>query len=331
MPRRSPTVADVGWDFMEALQRAGSPQNTYRVYRSNWSSMLDELGGRAITSITPADLGRYCDGGGSEATRKMRRRIANHVMRHAYRRGDVRSVVLVPEPSYKPRTKQNAEWTRYSSEQLRRLILSAPCPRSRAAIAIGVYTAMRIEDIRLLRAPSPDLADGWLAAFIHKTKVYDFKVISGGLDEEIRLYLSWLYSHGPTRGEDYLIPGYPPSNRGEGYLEGIDLSRPISKHALYTRYAEARDRAELPYMKQEKWHTVRRSSARLFFELASERGYDMALRMTQAFLNHKSVQTTERYIGIDSAYAMRDDFLREHDLLGAQGDVVTLRGREAGR
>lgn len=334
MARRQTTVADIGWSFLNGMHRAGAPENTYRVYRSNLMALLDELGSRPITSVTPPDLARFRDAGDSEASRDMRRRIANHVMRHAYREGAIKAPVAVPEASYKPRKQQNVEWTRYSAEQLRQLIERAPCARSRMAIAIGVYTAMRVEDIRLLRAPSPDIVEGWLAAFIHKTRVYDFKVISSGLEDEFRLYLPWLYSRGiALKSSDYLIPGYPSGVRDEGYLDAVDLEKPISKWGIYARYEEARDAAGLPYKKQEKWHAIRRSSARLFFEMASDRGYDAALRMTQAFLNHRSIQTTERYIGLDSAYAMRDQFLRDHDLLGYRAENVvplTREGRDGG-
>jgi integrase len=337
MARRGPTVADVAWSFFRAIEAAGAPYNSRIRYRSNMLAMLDQLGGRAITSITPTDLSRFVDSAPSTNVRASRRTVANHVMRHAHRRGDLRILVEVPAESYRPRAAKHREWTRYSAEQLRQLISNAPCERSRIAISTAIHTAMRIEDIRALRAPAPDLSEGWLASFIHKSGIYDFKVIANSFEDDMRRYLTWVYRrrNGVITGDDYLIPSYPASYRGGAYYDpddATDFSRPMSKGTLDERYVEARARAGLPYLSRERWHTLRRSSGRLFFEAASDNGYDMALRMTQAFLNHASVTTTERYIGLDSAYAMRDDFLRRHDLLGIRGgEVIALRGREASR
>ncbi|MER5252942.1 tyrosine-type recombinase/integrase [Streptomyces sp. NPDC002855] len=337
MARQAPTVADVAWSFFEALAASGAPQGTKSRYKSNMLAMLDELGSRSITSVTSVDLTRFVEAHPSPNVRTSRRTIAHHVMSHALRYGYIRTPVEATPESYRPRQARNRQWTRYNAEQLRTLKDSASCQRSRIAISIAIHTAMRIEDIRTLRAPAPDLADGWLSTWIHKSGIFDLKVIANSFEVDMRQYLTWLYSQadGAVTSTDYLIPGYRTySGFNTGNFDPdtapCNMSRPFSKGSLDNRFLEARDRAQLPYLTRERWHTLRRSSGRLFFEAASDRGYDMALRMTQAFLNHSSVKTTERYIGLDSAYAMRDQFLREHDLLGTSPqNVIPLTQRRS--
>lgn len=332
MVHQAPTVADVAWSFYRAMESAGAPPNSLIRYKSNMLALLDQLGGKPVRAITPAELGLFLDTAPSQNVRTSRRTIANHVMRHAYRGGHLRTPIEVPRDSYRPRATKSREWTRYSADQLRALLQAAPCERSRIALSIAIYTAMRVEDIRMLRAPAPDLSEGWLAAWINKSGIFDFKVIAHSFEDDMRRYLRWLYERadGAITAEDYLLPGYPAGFRGGGNYNPdlCDFSKPISKGTLDERYVEARDRAGLPHLSRERWHTLRRSSGRLFFEAASGNGYDMALRMTQAFLNHQSVTTTERYIGLDIAYAMRDEFLREYDLLAAPAEnVLPLRRR----
>lgn len=333
MVRRTPTVADVAWSFYRGMEAAGAPRSTRDRYRSNMIAMLEQLGGRPVTAVTPVDLVSFVDSAPSAHVRVSRRTIANHVMRHAHRRGDVRTLVEVPAESYAPRAPKHRQWTRYNADQLRALIAAAPCQRSRIAISTAIHTAMRIDDIRILRAPAPDLSEGWLATWIQKSGIYDFKVMAHSFEDDMRQYLKWLYERadGVVTTDDYLIPGFPMTGlHGEWHdLDACDFTKPLSKRTLDTRFLEARDTAQLPYLTRERWHSLRRSSGRLFFEAAASNGYDLALRMTQAFLNHQSITTTERYIGLDTAYAMRDDFLRQHDLLGVpvQRNVIAITQR----
>ncbi|MFT2016267.1 hypothetical protein ACMA1D_10555 [Streptomyces sp. 796.1] len=319
------------WSFLWTMKSVGAPRSTWDRYKSNAMALLefDGYGARAITTIDGPQLAAFIDAGASRDIRIARRTIANRVMSHAYRYGNTKRLVEAPPSAYAPRQDRHREWTRYSAEQLRQLRNGAPCPRSRVAIAIASYTAMRIEDVRILRAPAVNLADQWLSTFIQKTGVYDFKVISGGLEQELRIYLSWLYScaDGVVTADDYLIPAFPRGAYGLAYdAEAVDLSAPIGYNTLGDRFVEARTNAGLPFLPRERWHAVRRSAGRLFFEAAARHGYDLALRMTQAFLNHQSIETTERYIGLGTAYAARDEFLRSHDFLAVEesGNVIPL-------
>jgi integrase len=63
--------------------------------------------------------------------------------------------------------------------------------------------------------------------------------------------------------------------------------------------------------KQEGFHTIRRSVARVMFDtLVEEGGYDSAIRIVQSLLNHASSSMTERYLGVSAERNRRDDILR---------------------
>jgi integrase len=66
---------------------------------------------------------------------------------------------------------------------------------------------------------------------------------------------------------------------------------------------------------QEGLHTLRRSAARQFFEDCADQGHDAALRSTAALLGHKSVITTEGYLGISGDRIKRNKMLKGRDFL----------------
>src|SRR5690606_30101648 len=73
----------------------------------------------------------------------------------------------------------------------------------------------------------------------------------------------------------------------------------------------------------EGCHTVRRSVARAFFDsMATDTGYDAALRTVSAMLHHKSSATTEIYLGLTSERVRRDSLLRGRPFLSALGAPV---------
>jgi hypothetical protein len=64
--------------------------------------------------------------------------------------------------------------------------------------------------------------------------------------------------------------------------------------------------------------------ARLFFENASHRGHDAALRMTSAFLHHANTATTEIYLGLQHEKAKRDEIMSAGFLSDPFADAGTL-------
>ena len=69
--------------------------------------------------------------------------------------------------------------------------------------------------------------------------------------------------------------------------------------------------------KGEGFHTLRRSSARAFFESLRERGEgrDHALMIVKDFLNHASVAQTEHYLGLNQERTIRDALLKDQPFL----------------
>jgi integrase len=107
-----------------------------------------------------------------------------------------------------------------------------------------------------------------------------------------------------------LVPSYTIDPQG-----GLHL-RPLQKlthpHRLVQRAIASLD---LP-TEGEGFHTLRRSSARAFFEqLRQSSNADHALMVVKSFLNHKNVSQTEHYLGISTERVLRDEALRGQSFL----------------
>ncbi len=82
--------------------------------------------------------------------------------------------------------------------------------------------------------------------------------------------------------------------------------------------------------RHEGAHTIRRAVARHFFDslVATDLGYDGALRTVSALLHHSNAATTETYLGLSSERQRRDNRLRRQPFLTAlidRSNVVPFR------
>jgi integrase len=103
----------------------------------------------------------------------------------------------------------------------------------------------------------------------------------------------------------------------------INPGQPASSPRLVVK--DGLRRLGLPHL-NEGLHTLRRSAARQIFDaLVETRRYDGALRVVQSLLHHRSVQTTEQYIGLSTEALTRDDFLRTAVLLREPDPVLDGR------
>jgi integrase len=231
-----------------------------------------------------------------------------------------------------------------SASQMVSILDLAPNPRDRVYLAINVNTGLRASEIVALRVRDVDLAAGDLRVVIYKTTEEDTMPITIDLDRELRRWLTLYEADLGERlvGEMYLVPARTPptyqyldDGRG-GLVQSQRPSRwqpykPLTNPANVVK--SALRKMGLPD-KGEGSHTLRRSIARIYFDMLADRGYDSALRATSSLLHHKDAATTESYLGLTRERKHRDHTLRGQPFLSAlvkQGDnVVRLPHKRTG-
>ena len=222
-------------------------------------------------------------------------------------------------------------------ETLLRMLEVANNPRDRAYLALLVNTALRANEVVRIRVGDVDLDGLSLYVVISKTHEEDALPITSDLEAELHRWLT-IYRHElgrPLHVDDHLFPARSASvYRGGPDDDGVRPRRPTSwvpgRPVGHTeRIVQDSLRALGLPTKDEGSHTIRRAVARAFFDdLTSEAGYDAALRTVAALLHHKSVATSEHYLGLSSERERRDKHLRGQPFLSAMGStgaVIPLR------
>lgn len=209
-----------------------------------------------------------------------------------------------------------------SPEELLAMLTDAT-PRDRIALATGMNTALRANDVMALTVGSVNLSNDELTAFIQKTQVEEVLPITSELRVElIRWFQHYAEASGVARWQDLPLDWtlIPPAR-----FEGVNVHRPeLGGRIVYKtngRYSHpekivhsALERMGYP-TKREGFHTLRRSAARAVFDLAAKDGVGDPIRIPQSLLGHKNRVTTEIYLGITHEKRLRDDMLRGQSFL----------------
>ena len=194
-------------------------------------------------------------------------------------------------------------------------------PVERVALALGMNTGLRANDIRHLTVFDASLQSGVIQTEIRKTRKLDVKPITLELHAEL---VRWLDSYADFMGlksradipnEWLLVPSY--RNPAPAEQRRHIHPRPTTVMTHPWRLVQ-RPLAKLGYpTKGEGFHTLRRSSARALFESlrASGEGRDHALMIVKDFLNHASTSQTEHYLGLNQERAIRDALLKDQPFL----------------
>lgn len=221
---------------------------------------------------------------------------------------------------------QDAAKLRIPLSDFWRVLDAAERPRDRALIACGLFTMLRQSEIVTLRVGDLDLTAGTLSATIWKTYQTDTLPITPDFRPEL---VRWITAYqdecGPLDPSWFLIPAIE--------VDGFQTFRlrpeaPISRSADIVRRVLERagftaDRVGV--------HVLRRSAARAVFQERAKAGYDSALREVSAWLHHRSVTTTELYLGLDQDRAARDrHYASEPMYPSLQGDNVVRIGDNRG-
>lgn len=187
-------------------------------------------------------------------------------------------------------------------------LLDGSGPRDRILLALAANLALRGGEIRRLRVKDVDFEDGVILVRVDKTNENDAMPIGPDLEHELREWLFLYRAACPqVTPESYLVPAQ--------YLSTINAvatyrpHRPIGEP--YETVKRALERIGWEHTKQEGVHTLRRSVARLFFDMIEEEEtYDSALLATMSLLHHNRPETTLRYIGRDRVVMARDRIMR---------------------
>ena len=206
---------------------------------------------------------------------------------------------------------------------------SNPCER--VALALGMNTGLRANDIRHLTIFDASLAGGVIQTEIRKTRKMDIKPITTELHGELIRWLNTyatymnLTSRADLPNEWLLVPSYRNPTPAE-LARHIRL-RPTQMHTHPWRMVQ-RPLARMGYPTVgEGFHTLRRSSARALFESLRDSGEarDHALMVVQAFLNHADTRQTQHYLGLNQERAIRDALLKDQPFLTRLAQVEQAR------
>jgi integrase len=221
-------------------------------------------------------------------------------------------------------------------------MLADASPRDRIALAMGMNTGLRAQDVMTLKVGAV-LDTGFLAVYIQKTAKEDHMPISRGLSNELAMWLSHYATEtgvGSVRdlpNDWYLIPPiqYLALDPNEPTGPGRRRYEP-TRHIRHPEQIVHRALEKLGHpTKQEGFHTLRRSMGRAMFDVAEADGDKgtSSIRVVQAQLGHQNQATTEIYLGLEVDKQARNALLRGKPFLERADQLARERiaGEHAGR
>jgi integrase len=233
---------------------------------------------------------------------------------------DPSALLRAPRPAPVPRE-------RLDPTELLTLLDVVSDPSHRVLLALAVNLGLRGGEIQQIRLRDVDLDASEIKVNVEKTHgEIDPMPISSDLYGELWRWLT-LYTEACADdglGRDsYLVPSryVQPSTRRVFYRHHKPIGQP------YDVVQEALRRIGWDDVVGEGVHTVRRSVARIYFDMIeAEETFDSAMLATMTLLHHHKPETTLKYIGRDRLTLARDRMLKGKPFLSRlTGDVVPLR------
>lgn len=218
-----------------------------------------------------------------------------------------------------------------------RVLDCADRPDQRATVALGLFMFLRSGEIRSLKVGDVDLEQGLISVTIHKTNDWDEMPIFHELDQELRRwFIAYQQDIGrPLRSGDYLIPAHKQYSTWRGRPASGNFRpekwtfRPFEHVQAVLDKAGYAVRTDDGHKNGEGVHTLRRSGARALYDalvdgrLGGSLARDDALRQVMTALHHKSIATTQLYIGIEADRVKRDRTMKGMRFLPEVASNVT--------
>lgn len=347
-------LSDVIAEFEVARRAFGLAPNTLRNQRKTLDLMLSVVGNLQVRHVTDRHVQQFLAAaqarGHSAGTMNVHISVLRPFFEFARQRRYITQyqnpMLGVRKYTAVPKAKLRIPASRFGH-----LLASAPHPRDRALVAIGLFLFLRqSEAVGLASAPDSglrlgdvNLDTGEISVSVEKTRQRDVMPISEELDGELRRWLTWYHENAPRplKPSDYLLPAKArPKWIGVKGSQTLVLSEdggtPVpDRRMLKPEHAVHRTLlvAGIPVRDQggrsnrEGMHTLRRSGARALFDhLVDDGSYDGALRLVQSLLHHSSSKTTEIYLGLDLDTKKRDELLRGKPMfpVAGHGNVLPL-------
>lgn len=346
MARRStPRVSEAAEHYLTKVKA----ETQSRIARNQHSSIVRRFELRVnncqIGSLTPEHVDDFFYGPGrslhrtcTPSTLGAYKTRLKSFLRFCHRRGWLTMSPDAMLDGVRPKSGQNRNRYRMTRAELRTLLDAATEPRDRALAAFVANTGVRISEATGLTVRDVSFAKGELYVKLYKTKEEVTLPMSSDLERELRV---WLTAYSAEVGE--LAPGYrlfPPHfpcrfQKGKRSTQEPLRLNPegrISNPRVIIQ--DLAGRAGIELEPGDGWHTLRRSFGRILYEDARAHGHDDALRLTQAALNHRRAETTERYLGLDLERQRYEAMVKGKPFLTADvqpGKIVSLDERRAGR
>lgn len=340
MSQRLPEVID---EFERSrLRSQGMAKNTVKNERKTLDNLVATIGPIQVRQVGEGHIDTFLSAmqarGHAAGTMNIHLQALRNFFRFCIRRGYVRNS---PVEHRRPFRQMPRPRLRIPADQFGNLLEKAHHPRDRMLVALGLFLWLRESEAINLRVGDVDLSNGEISVRVYKTKELDVMPISFELDLELR---RWFQYYSLDLGESlkpdmYLVPakGRPRGRDpitgefrvvpGDGHLRPyrrLVRSADMIKAVLERAGFDTRDESGKPTM--EGMHTLRRSGARARFDYLVGQGYDGAIREVMAGLHHKSVQVTERYLGIDIDVQRRYRNIKGLKMYGDVLDPVILGG-----
>ena len=335
-------------EYLGYRRTAGYAKNTVRVESQALGLLLAEVGNIQTTKLDSRHGERYMaamlSAGLKPGTVNLYRGAFRRFSQWCYQRrylpggstplGTTRNLVVAQPPR-----------RRIPAHDFPRLLDACWHPQQRIIVALGLYLFLRASEVAALDVRSVDLARGEILVYQPKTGRWDEMPICSELDEELRRWMTWyaVDQEASLQPEWPLVPARKRTsmfNDGSGKCGGRPLlplrgqmnpaSRVKQVH-LKVQQALRGFGWEVSADDREGGHTLRRSGARALFDhlVATGEVRDGVLRLVSAMLHHKSVQMTERYLGLEADVERRNSMFKGAQMFATTTEnVVTLRAAE---
>jgi integrase len=331
--KSTPTISEAAQQYV-TVREAWTKPKTMASVRSNVLRFAAAMGEKQIGRLTAYEVEAYFAQTSQRVTpgtyNMMRGRIGQF-LQFCQGRGWISRDLM---QNVRPRQVQNREHRRLDAMELLQLLDCAAHPRDRALMALAMNTGCRVSELLSIRLKHLDLDKQEVELTIAKTGGSDMMPLTGDVIPELVRWLEFYEGRAGKMQGDWLLF---PAKGGRKYTGRVGQDRfhmASEDEELFTdRQIGGAERIVTRALARFGWtdthgegfHTIRRSVGRIYFDAASDRGHDSALRETSALLHHSNSATTERYLGITAEKRKRDQVMRGQGFLSTAAKAAQAK------